>query len=126
MKFGKRQRKSQEKKNKTQWSDKEAVSNDNGLGGANDTIKCKEKVHSAKDMDAKDKSNNPGSIPSPLEEKNSKKLEQIKNAMESKRSIIVIGEKDMEPLVIDFTRNTQERKQKWGKIGVYIIKKLQE
>ena len=113
-------------KDESPWSDKEAVSNDNGLGGANDTTKSKEKVHSAKDMDVKDESNGPGLIPSPLEEKNSKKLEQIKNAIETKRSIIVIGENDMEPLVIDFTRNTQERRQKWGKIGVYVIKKLQE
>lgn len=73
-------------------------------------------------MDVKNKSNNPGLIQSPLEEKNSKKFEQIKNAMETKRSIIAIGEDDMEALVIDFTRNIQ----KWGKIGVYIIKKLQE
>ena len=37
------------------------------------------------------------------------------------RSIIVIGQSDMEPLVINFTRNTKERKRKLGKIGVCVI-----
>lgn len=58
---------------------------------------------------------------SPLEEENSQKLKQIENAIKIGRSIIVIGQSDMEPLVIDFTRNTKERKRKLGKIGVCVI-----
>ena len=110
-------------KNKRQWTDKEAVLNDNGLGEANDTTKCKKQVQNAKDMDVKD---GVGLIPSPLEEENNQNLKQIENAIKTKRSTIVIGESDMEPLVFDFTRNTQERKQKLGKIGVCVIRKLEE
>ena len=74
-------------------------------------------------MDVKD---GVGLIPSPLEEENNQNLKQIENAIKTKRSTIVIGESDMEPLVFDFTRNTQERKQKLGKIGVCVIRKLEE
>ena len=110
-------------KNKSQWIDKEPVLNYNGLGGADDTTKCREQVQNAKDMDVKD---GPGLIPSPLEEENSQKLKQIMNAVKTKRSTIVIGESDLEPLVIDFTHNTQKRKQILSKIGVCVIEKLKK